>query len=96
MADYDQGAAAISDLLLRFEVGTPDMVTVSFARVDFTLVDSPPAVIQTIVPKVLHMDLCNLLGSSPAGKGAGTSELDQPLREAIPDPCDIGPRDRPC
>jgi hypothetical protein len=95
-ADYDQGKSLISDLLLRFRVDTPNMVTISFARVDFNLVDSPPAVIQAIVPTALQVDLCTLLGNSSTGEGAGTSNLDQPFPLSIPDPCDIGPRDRPC
>jgi hypothetical protein len=96
MADYDQENASISDLLVRFEVDTPDMVTISLARVNFHLVDSPPAVIQAIVPSVLQVDLCTLLGNSSTSKGAGTSDLDQPFHQSIPDPCDIGARDRPC
>jgi hypothetical protein len=96
MADYDQGSASVSDLLVRFEVDTPDMVTVSLARVKFDLVDSPPAVIQAIVPTALHVDLCTLLGNSSTGKGAGTSDLDQQFQQSVPDLCDIGPRDGPC
>jgi hypothetical protein len=91
MADYDQGTAAISDLLLRFEVGTPDMVTVSFARVDFTLVDSPPAVIQTIVPNASRTELCSLLGASEVGALAAAAAADDSISN-VADVCTIRPR----
>jgi len=96
VADYERETASISNLLLRFNVDTPDMITVSLGTVNFDMVDSPPSVIQTIVPNVLQMDLCGLLGSSSGGKGDDTSASDQPSLDANPDPCDFGPRERPC
>jgi hypothetical protein len=64
-ANWDLGKAQISDLLLRFELGTPGEFSFSLGKADFALVDSPPAVVQAIVPHVLHMDLCYLFGDSP-------------------------------
>jgi hypothetical protein len=64
-ANWDLGEVRISDLLLRFEVGTPGEFSFSLGKADFDLADSPPAVVQAIVPHVLHMDLCYLFGDSP-------------------------------
>jgi hypothetical protein len=66
ITDLEQGTNAVSDLLLRFEVGTPGMFSVSFKHVGFELADNPTAVIQTIVPHVLQMDLCSVFGGSTA------------------------------
>ncbi|MFL5758917.1 MAG: hypothetical protein ACJ789_04215 [Thermomicrobiales bacterium] len=96
VADFDRGSASVSDLLLRFKVGTPEMVRVSLGRVNFDMMNSPPSVIQTIVPRVLQVDLCRLLGNSSVGESAETSAPDQPSPAAVPDPCDLGPRDQPC
>jgi hypothetical protein len=62
--DSDQRSDVISDLVLRFEVGTPGMFTVSIPEVGFKLAASPTSVIQAIVPYTLHMDLCGLFGSA--------------------------------
>jgi hypothetical protein len=64
-ANWDQGGVLISNLLVRFEVGTPGEFSFSLGNADFDMVDSPPAVVQSIVPHVLHMDLCYLFGDYP-------------------------------
>jgi hypothetical protein len=66
IADLEQGTNAVSNLLFRFEVGTPGMFSVSFKHVGFELADTPTAVIQTIVPHVLQRDLCSVLGGTTA------------------------------
>jgi hypothetical protein len=66
-ANYDEGFFQISDLLLRFEVGTLGEFSLSLARTDFDLIDNPPAVVQAIVPDVLHKDLCDLFGGPMIG-----------------------------
>jgi hypothetical protein len=40
------------------------MFSLSFAQADFDLADNPPAVVSTLVPHVLRMDLCGLFGES--------------------------------
>ncbi|MFL5758572.1 MAG: hypothetical protein ACJ789_02470 [Thermomicrobiales bacterium] len=60
--DFKRGAVSITDLILRFEVGTPDQFSVSLDKVGFDLADNPPAVVQAFVPFALHTDLCDLLG----------------------------------
>jgi hypothetical protein len=62
--DYNHRSDVISDLVLRFEVGTPGMFTVSIPQVGFKLGASPTSVIQAIVPYTLQMDLCGLFGSA--------------------------------
>jgi hypothetical protein len=62
--DSNQRSDVISDLVLRFEVGTPGMFTVSIPEVGFKIGDSPTSVIQAIVPYTLQMDLCGLFGSA--------------------------------
>lgn len=64
VADLDKGTNSISNLQLRFGAGTPGQFSVSLAKVDFKLVDSPPAVVQAIVPNVLQRDLCGLFAGS--------------------------------
>jgi hypothetical protein len=64
--DFTQSSVWISDLLLRFEIGTPGEFTYSLANVDFDLGGNPAAVVQAIVPNALHMDLCYLLGGPAA------------------------------
>jgi hypothetical protein len=74
VADYDKGSFTISNLQLRFEVGTAGQFSVSLAKVDFKLVDSPPAVVQAIVPNVLQRDLCELFAGSVAADSAPISQ----------------------
>jgi len=89
--DFKRGTAEISNLLLRFEVGTPGEFSRSLDRVDFDLGDSPEAVVKAIVPNALHMDLCYLLGGpalsevpSPGlGTGVSTENSALPQSEAI-------------
>jgi hypothetical protein len=68
--DFDPHSFAIYDLLLRFEVGTPGMFSVSFDHIGFDLMDNPAAVVQKIVPNVLQMDLCYLFGGSATGNSS--------------------------
>jgi hypothetical protein len=85
-ANFDQGTKTFTDLLLRFEVGTPGEFSLSLARADFDLVDNPPAVVQAIVPSVLQMDLCYLLGGSTAStyQGPTNISISEPLLNLAP------------
>jgi hypothetical protein len=101
IADFDQGIATVSDLLLRFEVGTPGMFTISFAQVGFDLVDNPPSVIQAIVPAVVQMDLCHLFGGPtwraepwPWARQIAVADEMTPWTEL--DPCDTAPPGQSC
>jgi hypothetical protein len=87
----DQGGFAVTDLLLRFEVGTPGMFTVSFKQVGFRLADSPPGVIQTIVPRVLQMDLCSALGGPTMSNNVSMPPINAPADTAT-QPCHDQPR----
>jgi hypothetical protein len=95
-ANFDQGKTSFTDLVLRFEVGTPGMFTVSIGQVGFDLVDDPPTVVRTIVPSVLRMDLCSLL-AGPAPKMSGPENIDtnEPLQNfepgQPPESCTIRP-----
>jgi hypothetical protein len=84
--DFTQSSVWISDLLLQFEIGTPGEFTYSLANVDFDLVDNPAAVVQAIVPNVLHMDLCYLLGGSIASTYLGPTDIstNEPLQNFAP------------
>ncbi|MFL5758574.1 MAG: hypothetical protein ACJ789_02480 [Thermomicrobiales bacterium] len=118
LANFDQGKTTFSDLLLRFEVGTPGQFSVSFAgtspdrlsvswasgepgqftvpfeQAGIELVDNPLAVVQAIVPNVLHVDLCSMFGASATIKGAAPQNIDtnEPLQNLDPSqsaaPCD--------
>jgi hypothetical protein len=85
-ANFDQGTKTFTDLLLRFEVGTPGEFSLRLARADFDLVDNPPAVVQAIVPSVLQMDLCYLLGGSTAStyQGPTNISISEPLLNLAP------------
>jgi hypothetical protein len=87
----DQGGFAVTDLVLRFEVGTPGMFTVSFKQVGFRLADSPPGVIQTIVPRVLQMDLCSVLGGPTTSTTVSMPPIYVPADSAT-QPCHDQPR----
>jgi hypothetical protein len=97
-ADFFQGTKTFTDFLLRFEVGTPGEFSLSLARADFDLVDNPPEVVQAIVPSVLNMDLCYLLGGSTAGAYQGPTNIstNEPLQNLEPvqpdDSCTIEAR----
>ncbi len=83
-ADYDQGTSQITDLLLHFEVGTPNEITYAQARPDFDLIDNPAAVIQAIVPNALHMDLCYLFRGSVDLKPLQTLTPSQAIPASVP------------
>jgi hypothetical protein len=57
----------ITDLELRFEVGTAAQFTIASDRLDLDLKADPVAVIKTFVPYALRMDLCYLLNTSDVG-----------------------------
>jgi hypothetical protein len=61
-----QNKVMVSNLSLRFEVGTPGEFTVSLDRVDFDLSDNPHMIVKTLLLDVLQMDLCQLFASPPA------------------------------
>jgi hypothetical protein len=88
----DESSFAITDLQLRFEVGTPGMFTVSFAQVGFRLADSPLSVIKTIVPSVVQTDLCSLLGGPVVSTTSNNIDTNEPLQNLAPSyaplPCD--------
>jgi hypothetical protein len=90
-ADIHDGTTAISNLLLRFEVGTPGQFTVELTKVEFDLADNPPAVVKAIVPHVLQRDLCSVFGS-PAATYVGPTNIstNEPLQKLTPSqPSDI-------
>ncbi len=84
VADYDKGSFAISNLQLRFEVGTPGQFAVELKKVDFKLIDSPPAIVQAIVPNVLQRDLCGLFAARAAGYAPNDISTNEPLQDFGP------------
>jgi hypothetical protein len=96
VADYDKGSFAISNLQLRFEVGTPGQFTVELKKVDFKLIDSPPAVVQAIVPNVLQRDLCYLLGGSTVSGSEGMAPRNIDTNEPLQNLAPIQPTREPC
>lgn len=109
-ATFDQGKTSFTDLLLRFEVGTPGMFTVSFAQVGFDLVDDPSTVVRTIVPSVLQTDLCSLFGGPAIGVEPNNSDTNESSPDVVAtqaggnrvtprdllDPCDTVPLAQRC
>jgi hypothetical protein len=63
-SNYFQSRATITDLELRFEVGTPGQFTVAIDRIKMDLEPDPAEVIKTLVPNALQMELCYLLPGS--------------------------------
>jgi hypothetical protein len=64
-SDYNRGNVTVTDLLLRFEVGTPGQFSVAIARIERNLMADPPAIVKMLVPNTLRMsDLCYLFGGS--------------------------------
>jgi hypothetical protein len=63
-SNYIQSQVTITDLELRFEVGTPGQFTVAIDRIKMDLVADPTDVIKKFVPNALQMELCYLLPGS--------------------------------
>jgi hypothetical protein len=61
-SDYEHNTVAITNLMLRFEVGTPGQFTLAIDRIELDLEADPAAVIRTFVPDALQMELCYLIG----------------------------------
>jgi hypothetical protein len=63
-SDYDKNETAITNLTLRFEVGTPGQFLVAIDRIELDLETDPSAVIKAFVPNALQMELCYLLADT--------------------------------
>jgi hypothetical protein len=63
-SDYENNKTAVTNLILRFEVGTPGQFSVAIDRIELDLEPDPVAVIKTFVPNALQMELCYLLGGT--------------------------------
>jgi len=64
-SDYNHGKVAVTDLLLRFEVGTPGQFSVAIDRLERDLTTNPPAIVKMLVPNTLRMPgLCYMFGGS--------------------------------
>jgi hypothetical protein len=90
--DNSKPVAMIVNLKLRFEVGTPGMFEYKLDKVDFSVSDNPAAIVQAIVPYVLHTDLCSLLGATGIGMTPNNIDTNEPLQNLKPSyaplPCD--------
>jgi hypothetical protein len=62
-SDYDSNDVTITDLQLRFEVGTPGEFSIASDRLQNDVDADPVAIIKTFVPHVLQMELCYLMGA---------------------------------
>jgi hypothetical protein len=82
------GEPSITDLSLQLELGTPGELTVSLARVDLDMADSPPSVIHALMSNVLRMDLCSLL-DGPSTVGA--TDIAAPNSRTGSESCDVVP-----
>jgi hypothetical protein len=67
-ADYQNDTVAITNLNLRFEVGTSGEFTVAADRIEMNLVADPAEVVEKFVPNALQMELCYLLDDASAGQ----------------------------
>jgi hypothetical protein len=65
-SNYIQGQVLVTDLELRFEVGTSGQFSIAMDRVEMDLIADPTEVVKTFVPHALQMELCYLL-ASPGG-----------------------------
>jgi hypothetical protein len=63
-SNYAVGRVMITDLELRFEVGTPGQFAITVDRVEMDLLPDPTEVIKQFVPNALQMELCYLLPGS--------------------------------
>jgi hypothetical protein len=63
-SNYIQNQVTITDLELRFEVGTPGQFTIAIDRAEMDLTSDPTDAIKKLVPNALNMELCYLLPGS--------------------------------
>jgi hypothetical protein len=76
VTDNDKGTNTVSNLKMRFEVGTPGMFSYESKELGFDVANDPGAIVKAIVPAMLHMDACYLLqGPVTTVAGIPTSEF---------------------
>jgi hypothetical protein len=61
-SDYNRNQVMVTDLALRFDVGTSGQFSVAIARVELDLGPEPAAVVATVMPHALQLALCSVLG----------------------------------
>jgi hypothetical protein len=61
-SDYHSNKVTITDLKLRFDIGTAGQLSVAVDRVELDLVPDPAAVVKTFAPTALQTALCSVLG----------------------------------
>jgi hypothetical protein len=89
-SNYIHNNVTITDLELRFEVGTPGQFSITADRIEMDLVPDPAEVIKTFVPNALQMELCYLLTDTlnwnvaPVGAPAGTEAELSVLPNLVP------------
>ena len=69
-SDYDNNETAVTNLVLRFEVGTPGQFSIAIDRIEFDIEPDPAEVIKTFVPNALQMELCYLLADTSINSGS--------------------------
>jgi hypothetical protein len=88
VADYEQGAIAISDLSLNLHLPDQGDVSVAVDRQEGDLIDNPAAVLLEYAPVALRDGLCDLLVTRVASQSSQAPQ--------VPDLCATRPSGKPC
>jgi hypothetical protein len=81
-SNYIQGQVTITDLELRFEVGTPGRFSIALDRVEMDLLADPTDVVKKLVPHALQMELCYVLASPGGAEESQVASYQERLHSA--------------